>query len=250
MAVEADDLPELPQRRPVRRQVVPCGGLVQFARERISVLLGVHFLKVLYPLVVIQFLKVALVFDAGGVSVGIEADSAVRLAERINLPLRVAVERPDYIFQHIRADLPADFKLQVAPQALKRKNRFLRRIVEAVLVAECEQLALDSGHLSPLGSRHLPQAEFQHEIPVDFRVAHGDCVVAQKTGLQIDVEKIVEHRLEKSVFVSGGVLLRRRQRKIHQADYVRLALTRKRDCAFGEVQPGECISDFSTVHIN
>ena len=92
VAVKTSNLPEALQRRAVCGQVVPLGRFVKFVCERVGIFLVVHFFKIFYPFVVVDFLKVTLVLHAGVVRVGIESDSAVRLAERIQLPFRVAVE--------------------------------------------------------------------------------------------------------------------------------------------------------------
>lgn len=218
VAVEAVLLAELLQCLAVGSQVAPLCGGIQLVCQCVGILLLVHLLQILYPFIVVDFLKVRLELDAGGVGRGIEMDSSLLLAEGVQLSLRVLVEGSNHVLEHLPSDCLGNLQLQVAPQGLEGKNLLLLGVVKAVFPAELKKLPLHRRHGSPLGGGHLLEVKVQHQIPVDFCEPQGNGIVVKKMTFQVHVEKIVQHRLEEGILVGGGVHLCRGQGHVHNAD--------------------------------
>ncbi len=229
VAVETVLLAELLQCLAVGSQVAPLCGGIQLVCQCVGILLLVHLLQILYPLIVVDFLKVRLELDTGGIGMGIEMDTPCLLAEGVQLSLRVLVEGSNHILEHFPSDCLGNLQLQVAPQGLEGENLLLLGVVKAVFPAELKKLSLHRCHGSPLGGGHLLEVKVQHQIPVDFCEPQGNVIVVKKMTFQVQVEKIVQHRLEEGILVGGGVHFCRGQGHVHNAD----------DLAFGEGAEGD-----------
>ena len=238
VAVEAVLLAELLQDLPVGGKVVPLRGPVQLAGQGVGILLLVYFLKVLYPLVIVYLLKVRLELDAGGVGMGVEMYAAVGLVERIQLPFGVLVKGSHHVLEHFPSDCLGNLQLQVAAQGLEGENLLLVGAVKVVLPAEVEKRAFHRRHCSPLGGWHLLQVEVQGQVPVDFREPQGNGIIAEKVGFQVHVKEVVQHRLEKSVLIGGGVHLCRRQGQVHNADNLAFAKRKEGNGALLQIPAG------------